>query len=69
MVFVLLALLCPFSGGGFVFVRVALIFHVVPVRMSMLVLMGVNQIAVAMFMSVLVGMLMGVRFGRIDYFF
>jgi hypothetical protein len=69
MVFVLLVLLCFFTGGGFVFVRMAFILRVVPMRMNMLVLVGVNQIAVAMFMSVLVGMLMGVWFVRIDFFF
>jgi hypothetical protein len=70
---VLLLLHCCFLGCGTVFVRVLVRLVgwmgicVVRMRMQMLMLVRVHQIAVTMLMGVLVRMLMHVRLGRFEF--
>jgi hypothetical protein len=58
MVLVFFFLLRQFACDGLIVVRMARIIRIVRMRMNVLMLVGMNQIAVAMFVGVLVGMLM-----------
>ena len=62
MVFVFLLFLGLFAGCGLIFVRMAGIVSLMRVGVRMLVLVGVDEIAVAMLVGVFVSVLMLVTF-------